>query len=120
MHSAGDRIAVISKGSLICCGSFEFLRQRFGKGHKLTLVTVDSPSNVDSSDGVESVTTFLMSFVRSVILDEVCGQELRYILPLHDAGADVLTQLFQQLEENKSHLGIESYGTYNVLHGRSE
>ena len=36
---AGDRIAIISSGSLICCGSFEFLRRRFGQGHRLTLVT---------------------------------------------------------------------------------
>ena len=37
--STGDRIAIISNGSLLCCGSFEFLRHRFGRGHQLTLVT---------------------------------------------------------------------------------
>ena len=33
----GDRIAIISKGELITCGSFFYLKQRFGKGHVLTL-----------------------------------------------------------------------------------
>jgi len=35
----GDRIAIISNGSLLCSGSFEFLRHQYGRGHRLTLVT---------------------------------------------------------------------------------
>lgn len=38
-HQSGDRIAIISQGTLLCCGSFEYLRTRFGRGHELTLVT---------------------------------------------------------------------------------
>ena len=37
--SPGDRIAIISQGMLLCCGSFEYLKTRFGRGHELTLVT---------------------------------------------------------------------------------
>ena len=37
--SLGDRIAIISQGSLLCCGSFEYLKTKFGRGHELTLVT---------------------------------------------------------------------------------
>lgn len=37
--TVGDRIAIISQGSLLCCGSFEYLKTRFGRGHELTLVT---------------------------------------------------------------------------------
>ena len=35
----GDRIAILSQGSLICCGSFEYLRHHYGRGHQLSLVT---------------------------------------------------------------------------------
>ncbi len=35
----GDRIAIISQGSLLCCGTFEYLKHRYGHGHRLTLVT---------------------------------------------------------------------------------
>ena len=35
---AGDRIAIISRGSLLCCGSFEYLKHKFGHGHRLTFV----------------------------------------------------------------------------------
>ncbi len=34
----GDRIAIISKGRLLCAGSFEFLKGRFGRGHYLKVV----------------------------------------------------------------------------------
>ena len=34
----GDRIAIISQGSLLCCGSFEYLKHKYGRGHRLTLV----------------------------------------------------------------------------------
>lgn len=37
--TTGDRIAIISQGSLLCCGSFEYLKTKFGRGHELTLVT---------------------------------------------------------------------------------
>ena len=37
--TVGDRIAIISQGSLLCCGSFEYLKTKFGRGHELTLVT---------------------------------------------------------------------------------
>jgi len=40
----GDRIAIISKGELITCGSFFYLKQRFGKGHILTLARQPNPS----------------------------------------------------------------------------
>ena len=50
----GDRIAIISKGELLCCGSYFFLRNRFGKGHQLVIAT-QPPSNdthVEETDGV--------------------------------------------------------------------
>lgn len=39
MSLAGDRIAIISHGSLLCCGSFDYLQHHFGHGMRLTLVT---------------------------------------------------------------------------------
>lgn len=39
INITGDRIAIISKGSLLCCGSFEYLKHHFGHGLRLTLVT---------------------------------------------------------------------------------
>ena len=37
----GDRIAIISRGNLLCVGSFEFLKHHFGRGHHLTVAVAD-------------------------------------------------------------------------------
>lgn len=37
----GDRIAIISHGQLMCCGSSMFLKKRFGNGYYLTLAVSD-------------------------------------------------------------------------------
>eukprot|EP00351_Strombidinopsis_sp_SopsisLIS2011_P002294 CAMPEP_0116873026 /NCGR_PEP_ID=MMETSP0463-20121206/3979_1 /TAXON_ID=181622 /ORGANISM="Strombidinopsis sp, Strain SopsisLIS2011" /LENGTH=74 /DNA_ID=CAMNT_0004514241 /DNA_START=2075 /DNA_END=2299 /DNA_ORIENTATION=+ len=33
----GDRVAIMSKGSLVCCGSSLFLKNRYGKGFYLEI-----------------------------------------------------------------------------------
>ena len=104
----GDRIAILSQGSLICCGSFEFIKHQFGKGHTLTLVTASQLH--EDGVGVEVVTEFLEGFVKGVKLEEVRGRELHYLLPLSKARANVLTQLFTELERSKERLGVVSYG----------
>ena len=43
-------------------------------------------------------------------LEEQRGRELRFILPLPQARPTVLAQLFQQLELQKTALGVASYG----------
>ena len=47
----GDRIAIISKGKLMCCGSFDFLKGRFGRGHHLTIVVEKNSATLDPSSG---------------------------------------------------------------------
>ena len=37
-EALGDRIAIISRGSLLCCGTFDFLKHHYGHGHHLTMV----------------------------------------------------------------------------------
>ena len=50
----GDRIAIISKGRLLCAGSFEFLKGRFGRGHYLKVVVEGkSPVIKDPLSGQE-------------------------------------------------------------------
>lgn len=38
----GDRIAIISHGRLMCCGTSMFLKKRFGSGYYLTLVVSEA------------------------------------------------------------------------------
>lgn len=135
----GDRIAIISNGSLICCGSFEFLKNRFGRGHKLTLVKAShserrvstssrtltvqaeveetdcspnrTPTPPISSDSPEDrITTFIQGYVIGAELVDSHGKELHYLLPLLQARPVVMATMFQQLELQKEWLGVSSYG----------
>lgn len=136
----GDRIAIISKGSLLCCGSFEYLKHHFGNGHRLILVQDHRKSSVASqtftvtadiedqdqsevspcivepqhpslNENTESgLTEFIKTYVTGASLIERRGQELHYLLPLLHARPRTLAHLFAQLEEEKERLGVVSYG----------
>lgn len=41
----GDRIAIMSQGSIECLGSSLFLKNRYGAGYKLTMVKRDTKPN---------------------------------------------------------------------------
>ncbi len=46
----GDRIAIISEGHLRACGSSLFLKNRFGGGYRLTVLTVQPTIGEDDED----------------------------------------------------------------------
>ena len=52
----GDRIAIISKGKLQCCGSSLFLKSNYGNGYYLTL-TKKSPDTYDRPKTADSIKT---------------------------------------------------------------
>ena len=49
----GDRIAIMGKGKLICCGSSVYLKHKFGVGYNLTIVKKDITH--DSKPIIEAV-----------------------------------------------------------------
>ena len=42
----GDRIAIISKGKLVCCGSSLFLQNHFGSGYQVTFLTNNQQNSI--------------------------------------------------------------------------
>lgn len=137
---AGDRIAIISKGSLLCCGSFEYLKHHFGSGHRLILVqndrrpsaasrTLTVTADIEETDNYETspcivdasqpnsdpgddtdLTNFVQSIVTGASVIERRGRELHYHLPLLQARPRTLARLFSEMEEHKQRLGVVSYG----------
>lgn len=59
-EALGDRIAIISKGKLLCCGSFDFLKGRFGRGHHLIIVTENVCAALDPSSGQSNNNSLLV------------------------------------------------------------
>uniref|UniRef100_A0AAY4A4F8 P-type phospholipid transporter n=1 Tax=Denticeps clupeoides TaxID=299321 RepID=A0AAY4A4F8_9TELE len=128
----GDRIAIISHGKLCCVGSSLFLKTQLGTGYYLTLVKRDfdlslsscrnSSSTVSyvkkeddvsesSSDAdVSLISNVIFKHVPSARLVEDLGHELTYILPYESAKAGAFVELFHEIDDRLTDLGISSYG----------
>uniref|UniRef100_A0A8B9HSF4 P-type phospholipid transporter n=1 Tax=Astyanax mexicanus TaxID=7994 RepID=A0A8B9HSF4_ASTMX len=135
-----DRVAIISKGQLHCCGSPLFLKNCFGVGFYLTLVRrikdlrkkeCDCASEcsctcstctrykeesqglyVDRAlDGdVESITSLIHHHVPEAKLIEMIGQEMTYLLPNKGFKHRSYASLFRELEETLGDMGLSSFG----------
>uniref|UniRef100_A0AAY4A4D9 P-type phospholipid transporter n=1 Tax=Denticeps clupeoides TaxID=299321 RepID=A0AAY4A4D9_9TELE len=119
----GDRIAIISHGKLCCVGSSLFLKTQLGTGYYLTLVKRDfdlslSSCRNSSSDHESETTTIDVSLISNVIFKHVpsarlvedLGHELTYILPYESAKAGAFVELFHEIDDRLTDLGISSYG----------
>uniref|UniRef100_A0A3Q3JX75 P-type phospholipid transporter n=1 Tax=Monopterus albus TaxID=43700 RepID=A0A3Q3JX75_MONAL len=123
-----DRIAIISKGQLHCCGSPLFLKNCFGVGFYLTLVRrikdlrkrevrffYTSQSQFQHVDRVmdgdiNSITSLIHHHVPEAKLIETIGQELTYLLPNKGFKHRAYASLFRELEETLADMGLSSFG----------
>uniref|UniRef100_A0A4W5NLB2 P-type phospholipid transporter n=1 Tax=Hucho hucho TaxID=62062 RepID=A0A4W5NLB2_9TELE len=119
----GDRIAIISHGKLCCVGSSLFLKTQLGTGYYLTLVkrdfdlTLSSCRNSSSSSvsyskkvDVTMISNVIFKHVPAARLVEDLGHELTYVLPYKAAKGGAFVELFHEIDDRLSDLGISSYG----------
>uniref|UniRef100_A0A7N6A2H1 P-type phospholipid transporter n=1 Tax=Anabas testudineus TaxID=64144 RepID=A0A7N6A2H1_ANATE len=122
----GDRIAIISHGKLCCVGSSLFLKTQLGTGYYLTLVkrdydlTLQSCRNSASTCHVQHSQSYFhyVSIISNVIFKHVpearlvedLGHELTYVLPYQSAKDGAFVELFHELDDRLTDLGISSYG----------
>ncbi|XP_070574888.1 phospholipid-transporting ATPase ABCA3-like [Ptychodera flava] len=97
----GDRIAIMANGQLMCSGSSLFLKNRYGIGYHMNLVKNAACDRI-------AIDSLIKRHVPPAELVSDVGAELSYILPRENTPA--FTPMFQELEENLSNLGIDSYG----------
>uniref|UniRef100_A0A8C2TQN9 P-type phospholipid transporter n=1 Tax=Coturnix japonica TaxID=93934 RepID=A0A8C2TQN9_COTJA len=124
----GDRIAIISHGKLCCVGSSLFLKNQLGTGYYLTLVKKDVDSSLSScrnssngivtapayeydlQDYVSAISNLITKHVPEARLVEDIGHELTYVLPYKAAKEGAFVELFHEIDDRLSDLGISSYG----------
>uniref|UniRef100_A0A8C7ZIP7 P-type phospholipid transporter n=1 Tax=Oryzias sinensis TaxID=183150 RepID=A0A8C7ZIP7_9TELE len=117
----GDRIAIISHGKLCCVGSSLFLKTHLGTGYYLTMVKrdydllqnfTDTPYALSSSfpTDVSLISNVIFKHVREARLVEDLGHELTYVLPYQSAKDGAFVELFHELDDRLTDLGISSYG----------
>uniref|UniRef100_A0A669DIM3 P-type phospholipid transporter n=1 Tax=Oreochromis niloticus TaxID=8128 RepID=A0A669DIM3_ORENI len=109
-----DRIAIISKGQLHCCGSPLFLKNCFGVGFYLTLVRriKDLRKKEVRMNFCNQfhITSLIHHHVPEAKLIEMIGQELTYLLPSKGFKHRAYASLFRELEETLADMGLSSFG----------
>uniref|UniRef100_A0A452RCN2 ABC transporter domain-containing protein n=1 Tax=Ursus americanus TaxID=9643 RepID=A0A452RCN2_URSAM len=97
----GDRVAIMAKGELQCCGSSLFLKQKYGAGYYMTLVKKPHCST-------EKISHLIYHHIPNAILQSNIGEELTFILPKKSIHR--FPSLFTELELRQVELGIASFG----------
>lgn len=113
----GDRIAIMSKGQLQCCGSSLFLKKAYGVGYQLTIEKqaggAHSRPGKDatdelvqgSDDTLQQIVTGNVS--KATLLNNV-GTEMSFQLPM--ASSPQFSPMFEGLDEQVEKGTVMSYG----------
>ena len=115
----GDRIAIMSKGSLKCCGSPLYLKSKYGNGYNLVITKKkQNQPNVDRADSLDfsaksrnttnKINDLVMSIIPSAKLNSHINLEISFVLPTEESGK--FSRLFETLEDKKDELGIVNVG----------
>ncbi|XP_068946900.1 phospholipid-transporting ATPase ABCA3-like [Petaurus breviceps papuanus] len=97
----GDRIAIMAKGELQCCGSSLFLKRKYGAGYHMVIVK-------GPTCNTEEISRIIFYHVPTATVESNVGAELSFILPKENSYK--FESLFTELEEKQTELGIASYG----------
>jgi ATP-binding cassette, subfamily A (ABC1), member 3 len=97
----GDRIGIMAHGSMRCCGSPLFLKQRFGVGYILTIVKAPGCD-------ADRLLAVVRSHVPAAAVGTNVGAELGLRLPLSSSSA--FPGLLSELDGRAAELGVVTYG----------
>ncbi|XP_068185436.1 glucosylceramide transporter ABCA12 [Antennarius striatus] len=105
-----DRIALLEKGSLKCCGSPFYLKDKLCQGYKLTLTKKTQIAESDQIDTAE-LKSFIQAHVPEARLKETQGGDLVYSLPpFSSSSASSYRSLLTALDSNLDALQLGGYG----------
>ncbi|XP_015853152.2 ATP-binding cassette sub-family A member 17-like isoform X4 [Peromyscus maniculatus bairdii] len=97
----GDRVAIMAKGELQCCGSPPFLKQKYGAGYYMTLIKTPLCDTTKLS-------SVIYYHIPDAILESRIGEEVIFILPKETMPR--FEALFTDLEQKQTELGISALG----------
>ncbi|KAH7700311.1 ABC transporter family protein, partial [Aphelenchoides avenae] len=100
-----DRVAIMVKGEIVCNGSPEFLKKKFGTGYVLT-VSLSATDNVD--ERVARVLNAVKAKIDGSKMDGSPGPQFNVLLPFDQKKK--FADLFDEMESHKQALGIDSFG----------
>ena len=98
-----DRIGIMANGEMQCLGYSHELKQRFGRGYTLVIMTAES--HQAKYDEVDDLVKSLFPSV--IILDEPMSGLVKYDI---DRGEVVISKAFREMNNKKEEIGIISWG----------
>ncbi|XP_006892762.1 PREDICTED: ATP-binding cassette sub-family A member 3-like [Elephantulus edwardii] len=97
----GDRIAIMVRGTLQCCGSSAFLKQIYGAGYHIIM-------EKKPHCNVKRITSLIDSHIPDATLQSNITTVLSFFLPKEHMQRFVA--LFDDIDKNQKELGIASFG----------
>ncbi|KRZ43378.1 Retinal-specific ATP-binding cassette transporter, partial [Trichinella pseudospiralis] len=104
----GDRIAIISEGSLKCSGSAMFLKTYYGSGYYLTLIKNSFGKSHLQKSQPEELIKFVSDYIPNAKLVRCSAQEVKFMLP--SVNLLELKPLVTALDLELKNIGCSSYG----------
>lgn len=98
----GDRIGIMAKGKLICCGSSMFLKKKYGIGYNLSIIMQDPKKHI------EDIKQFVMNNIQNAETGLIAGEEIEFSLPFSESSK--FKGMFEEMDGRLNELGIKSYG----------
>eukprot|EP00551_Chaetoceros_affinis_P007272 CAMPEP_0203672206 /NCGR_PEP_ID=MMETSP0090-20130426/7774_1 /ASSEMBLY_ACC=CAM_ASM_001088 /TAXON_ID=426623 /ORGANISM="Chaetoceros affinis, Strain CCMP159" /LENGTH=2044 /DNA_ID=CAMNT_0050537473 /DNA_START=44 /DNA_END=6178 /DNA_ORIENTATION=- len=110
-----DRVAILKEGSLQCCGSVLWLKQRFGLGYNITFV-VDKSDNGTTSIPIDEVQHSVQALLeRSLPGTRFIRASARELVFRFPPGSETnFPTVFDDIEKGAGKLHINSYGVSNT------
>lgn len=97
----GDRIVVMSKGSLQVAGSSLFLKSKYGLGYHVNVA-----KNQDAQD--DSITAIIQKYIPQAIIEDASHLSIQYMVPRDSTS--VFAAMLRELDEKKDELRISDTG----------
>uniref|UniRef100_A0A0R3RVG8 ABC transporter domain-containing protein n=1 Tax=Elaeophora elaphi TaxID=1147741 RepID=A0A0R3RVG8_9BILA len=104
----GDRIAIMVRGRLICAGTSEFLKNRFGTGYLLSIDLMPRQIFPHSFDQEEQLLSIIKKHIPETEKQSATPQQITVLLPTKCKTS--FSTLFVDLEQNAERYGINSFG----------
>jgi len=104
----GDRIAILSKGSLRCSGSPLFLKSKYSSSYILVLTKKQSENNEDDLIKTRNLIDLVKSIVPDAKLNSNINSEITFLLCIDRI--KVFPLLFEKLDRLKDDLNLISVG----------
>lgn len=97
----GDQVGIMSHGNLVCRGTPDFLKKKFGSGYNLVIVKKDKEMKPELEE-------FITSKIEGAQKLSEISQEATFLLPKEQV--ETFKEFFPEFDEKCDGFGVQSYG----------